>query len=368
MIPVSKPYLDENDIAFAIDALSKGELSGTFGEYTESFEREFAELHGVRHGVAVTSGTTALQLAVKAAGVGPGDEVLISASTNIATALAVVYNGATPIPVDSEEETWNLNLNLIESMITARTKAILPVHLYGHPVDMDRLVAISKEYGLKIIEDCAEAHGAKCRGRPVGGFGDLGCFSFYANKIITTGEGGMIVTDDDDLAARLRLLRNLAFAEPRFMHKEIGYNFRITGIQSAIGLSQTRRLSEIIKDKRRIAKSYSLGLDGIPFLTLPNEKDWAENVYWMYAMTLSSESRISRDELLLELKDNGIETRTFFCPMNLQPCLDSYPLSGEGNCPVAERIWRSGFYVPSSHTLRDDEIAYICSVLRNTLT
>ena len=209
-IPVFEPVIGNDEIDAVVAALRRGEISGNYGKALDEFEHQFADYCGVKYGVAVSNGTTALQVAVAAAEIGPGDEVLVSASTNIATALGVVHNGAIPVPVDSENVTWNLNLDLIEDLITPRTKAIIPVHLYGHPVDMDRLMEIARRHRLIVIEDAAEAHGATVRGRKVGSFGDMACFSFYANKIITTGEGGMVVTDDQKLAERLRLLRNLA--------------------------------------------------------------------------------------------------------------------------------------------------------------
>jgi perosamine synthetase len=323
------------------------------------FEREFAAFAGCAHGIAVTSGTTALQLAVRAAGVGPGDEVLVSASTNIATALAVVHNGAVPVPVDSEAVTWNLDLDLIEARITPRTKAIIPVHLYGHPVDMDRLCDIARRHDLIVIEDCAESHGATCRGRMTGSFGAMACFSFYANKVITTGEGGMVTTNDDKLAERLRLLRNLAFTEPRFRHVEAGYNFRMTGYQAAMGLSQLRRIDEIIDAKRRLADRYARELAGVTGLQLPTELPWARNVYWMYAVVVGPEFGRTRDQLAADLRADGIDTRTFFCPMDLQPCLREIPEFNAEPCPVADRLWETGLYLPSSTRLTDDEIRHI---------
>ena len=260
MIPVFEPDLRDEDIDAVVAALRRGEISGSFGEALRSFETEFAAYAECAHGIAVTSGTTALQLAVSAAGIGPGDEVLVSASTNIATALAVLHNGAVPVPVNSEAVTWNLDLDLVESRITPRTKAIIPVHLYGHPVDMDALGDIARRHDLIVIEDCAESHGATCRGRMTGSFGAMACFSFYANKVITTGEGGMITTNDDRLAERLRLLRNLAFTEPRFRHVEAGYNFRMTGYQAAMGLSQLRRIDQVIDAKRGLADRYQAEL------------------------------------------------------------------------------------------------------------
>lgn len=365
MIPVFEPIIGEDEIAYVTDALRKGELSGTFGHYLETFEKEFAEFCGCEYGVAVSNGTTALHLAVAAAGIQPGDEVLVSASTNIATALAVAHNNAIPVPVDSEEGTWNLDLDLIEGLITPKTKAIIPVHLFGHPVDMDALMVLASKHNLLVIEDCAESHGASCRGRVTGGFGDMGCFSFYANKVITTGEGGMVVTNDIALAERLRLLRNLAFTTPRFRHEELGYNFRMTGYQAAMGLAQLRRIGHIVQEKRRIAHSYNALLADIPGLALPVEKDWAHNVYWMYAVVVEKEFGMSRDQLMAGLKKRGVDTRTFFCPMNQQPCLQALPGFKAAPCPVADRIWESGLYLPSTYTLTESQLRQIADAMRD---
>ncbi len=365
MIPVFEPIIGEEEIAYVTDALLKGELSGTFGRYLETFEKEFAEFCGCKYGVAVSNGTTALHLAVAAAGIQPGDEVLVSASTNIATALAVAHNNAIPVPVDSEEDTWNLDLKLIEGLITSKTKAIIPVHLFGHPVDMDALMALATKHNLVVIEDCAESHGATCRGRMTGSFGDMGCFSFYANKIITTGEGGMVVTSDKALAERLRLLRNLAFTTPRFRHEELGYNFRMTGYQAAMGVAQLRRIGHVLEEKCRIAHTYNGLLADIPGLALPVEKDWARNVYWMYAVVVEKEFGMSRDQLIAGLKRRGVDTRTFFCPMNQQPCLQVLPGFKNVPCPVADRIWESGLYLPSTYTLTEVQLRKVADALRD---
>ena len=363
MIPVFEPLIGEEEIEAVVGALRRGELSGSFGEALTQFELEFASYVGCRHGIAVTSGTTALHLAVSALGIGPGDEVLVSACTNIATALAVVHNGAIPVPVDSEEITWNLDLDLVESLITPKTRAIIPVHIYGHPVDMDRLMSIAEKHKLKVIEDCAESHGATCRGKMTGSFGDASCFSFYANKIITTGEGGMVLTNDDSLAERLRLLRNLGFATPRFRHEVAAYNFRMTSYQAAMGLVQTRKIEKIISEKRRIAAAYTSALRDVAGLQLPAELPWARNVYWMYGVVAKHGSGLTRNILTAQLKEKGIDTRTFFCPMNLQPCLGSISGFRKYSCPVAERLWDSGFYLPSSHSLTDEQIHGIARTL-----
>lgn len=363
MIPVFEPFLGEEEITYVTDALRKGEISGNFGSYLERFEREFAEYCGCRHGIAVTSGTTALHLAVDAAGIGRGDEVLISASTNIATALGVIHNNAMPVPVDSESVTWNLDLELIEGLITSRTKAIIPVHLFGHPVDMDKLMEIAKRHNLIVIEDCAESHGATVGGRMTGSFGNMGCFSFYANKVITTGEGGMVVTNDDRYAERLRLLRNLGFTKPRFRHEVAGYNFRMAGYQAAMGLAQLHKIERILAEKRRVAESYNSFLEGIPGLTLPAELDWARNVYWMYAITVQPGFGLSRDDLAQGLTDKGIETRTFFCPMNQQPCLKDIPGFVDVPCPVADSLWETGLYLPSAPSLSEESIKLVCDTI-----
>ena len=348
--------IGEAEITAVVAALRRGELSGTFGEALVAFERQFAEFSGCKHGIAVSSGTTALHLAIAAAGIGPGDEVLVSASTNIASALAVYHNGAVTVPVDSERATWNLDLDLLESLITPRTRALMPVHLFGHPVDMDRLMEIARRHRLMVIEDAAEAHGAQCRGRAIGGFGDMACFSFYANKIITTGEGGMVTTNDDALAERLRLLRNLAFTKPRFWHEEAGYNFRMTGFQAALGLAQLQRIDAIIEAKRTVAQAYSRRLSEVAGLRLPAELPWAKNVYWMYGIVVDAEFGITRDELMARLAASGVETRTFFCPMSQQPFLRKQAGFKAVQCPVADELWERGLYLPSAHTLSESQI------------
>jgi perosamine synthetase len=366
-IPVFEPVIEQEEIDAVIAALKRGEISGTFGEALKEFEQRFADYCGCKYGIAVSNGTTALHLAVDAAGIQPGDEVLVSASTNIATALCVVHNNAIPVPVDSENVTWNLNLDLIEDLITPKTRAIIPVHLYGHPVDMDVLMEIARKHHLIVIEDAAEAHGATVRGRKVGSFGDLACFSFYANKIITTGEGGMVVTNDEELADRLRLLRNLGFTTPRFRHNVLGYNFRMTGYQAAMGLAQLNKIERIIEEKQRIAHTYNRYLNDIPGLQLPVELAWARNVYWMYGTVVKPEFGSTRDQLAKTLSEAGIETRTFFCPMNQQPCLLDLPDFRPGPCPVADTLWDSGLYLPSTHTLSETAIQYIADTIQQTL-
>lgn len=361
MIPVFEPDIGDAEIEAVTAAMRRGEISGSFGTAIPEFEEKFAAYCGKRFGIAVCNGTVALQLAVRAAGIGEGDEVLISASTNIATALAAYHNGAVAVPVDSERVTWNLDLDLIERLITPRTKAIIPVHLYGHPVDMDRLMEIADRHGLLVIEDCAESHGATIRGRMSGSFGQMSCFSFYANKVITTGEGGMVLTDDEALARELRLLRNLAFGQPRFLHQKAGFNFRMTGMQAALGLAQFSRIDSVVEQKRRVAALYNERLKSIMEIQTPFEADWARNVYWMYGVTVAA--GVNRDKLTAFLLAAGIDTRTFFCPMNLQPFLREQPGFRDIPCPVAEELWERGFYLPSSTLLTEEQIDFIAKTI-----
>src|SRR5262245_24114925 len=363
-IPVHEPDIGEDEVASVVAALRRGEISGSFGKAIPEFEEKFAAYCGCKYGVSVTSGTTALQLAVSAVEIGQGHEVLMSASTNIATALAAYHNNAVSIGVDSEPDTWNINPELIEPLITPRSRAIIPVHLFGHPARMDKIMQIARRHNLIVIEDCAESHGATWKGKMTGGFGDMGCFSFYVNKVITTGEGGMVVTNDPKLAERLRLLRNLAFSKPRFLHELPGYNFRMTGYQAAMGLAQFARIEQIIVQKRRVAQAYNRLLKEVPGLQLPTELPDARNVYWMYAITVGPEFGISRDQLAQTLAAQGIETRTFFCPMNRQPFLKRQAGFREIPCPVADRIWESGLYLPSANRLDEDAIAHIAGAVR----
>lgn len=365
MIPVFEPSVGEDEANAVADAIRRGELSGTFGGTIERFEQAFAQYCGAKYGVAVTSGTSALHLAAATLNLGPGDEVLVSASTNIATALAVYHVGATPIPIDSEPRTWNLDLDQIEAAITARTRAIFAVHLYGHPVDMDRLQALANKHHLALVEDAAEAHGATVRGRKVGSFGDLSCFSFYANKLMTTGEGGMVLTSDDRLVERLRLLRNVGFTTPRYRHEVAGYNFRMASYQAAMGLVQLGKLDTVIEQKRRLAARYAEHLHDVPGLQLPSEEEWARHVFWMYGVVVEDAFGIDRDRLAQRLLARGIDTRTFFCPVNMQPCFAHLEACRARPCPVAERLWSAGLYLPSSTTLLEAQVREIADAIRD---
>lgn len=362
-VPVFEPVIGDAETANVLAAIESGSISGSFGRFITAFEERFARYCGCQYGVAVTSGSTALHLAAVLAKIEPGDEVLVSASTNIATANAIVQCGGKVVPVDVCRDSWCMDTNLLEDLVTPRTKAILPVHLFGHPVDMDQVWWVAARHGLVTIEDAAEAHGAKYHGRKVGGLSDVACFSFYANKVITTGEGGMLVTDRADYAERARSLRNLAFRTPRFWHTEVGYNYRMTNLQAAIGCGQLDRIEDTIQAKRTLAHRYNERLGSVAGLRLPVELPGCRNVYWMYGIVVEPEFRMTRDELTHLLAAHGIETRTMFCPLNFQPALLDLDAVGRAPCPVAESLWSHGLYLPSTPTLTDSDLDYICDVI-----
>ena len=366
MIPVCEPLLGDKELEYVTDCLKSNWISSK-GKYIEEFERKFAAYCGCKYGISTTSGTTALHLAVASLGVGPGDEVIIPASTMAATALAVIYTGARPVLVDAERETWNMDVTQIKEKITPKTKALLPVHIYGHPCDMDPIMEIAQRHNLYVIEDAAEAHAAEYRGRKAGSIGQVSCFSFYANKIITTGEGGMVVTNDQRIAERARRLKDLAHSpEKRFLHTDIGFNYRMTNIQAAIGLAQLERIDELAEMRRRNAYFYNSRLKDIPGITLPAEKEWVKNVYWMYGILIEDEFGMSRDELMKRLREKGIETRTFFIPMHQQPAFLNKGLFKGESYPVAEELAERGLYLPSGSGLTRDQIEYISNMIRET--
>ena len=365
MIPVCVPLLGKKELEYVTDCIKTNWISSK-GKYVEEFEENFAGYCWCKYGVSTTSGTTALHLALESLNIKKGDEVIIPASTIIATAFAVLYCGATPVLVDAEQETWNTNVDQVEEKITNRTKAILPVHIYGHPCDMDPIMKLARERDLYVVEDAAEAHGAEYKGRKAGGIGDVGCFSFYANKIITTGEGGMVVTNDEEIAERAKSLRNLCFPKEKrvYLHSGVGYNYRMTNIQAAIGLAQFEKIDELAEMRRRNAHLYNECLKDIEGITLPVEKEWAKNVYWMYSILIEDEFGITRDELMMELEKRGIETRTFFIPMHEQPVFQKMGLFKGERYPVAEELARKGMYLPSSSGLKEEEIGYISDSIK----
>lgn len=364
-IPVCEPLLGKKELEYVVDCIKKGWISSK-GEYIEKFEEKFAKYCGCKFGITTTSGTTALHLALVSAGVGKGDEVIIPAFTMISTAFAIIYCGAKPVLVDSEPETWNIDVDQIEAKITKNTKAIMPVHIYGHPCDMDKILALAEEHDLYVIEDAAEAHGAEYKGKKVGGIGDVGCFSFYANKIITTGEGGMVVTNNEEIARKASSLRDLAFSkEKRFLHDDLGFNYRLTNIQAAIGLAQLEKIDKLVEKRRQNARFYNCLLKDIKGIRLPTEKKYAKNVYWMYSVLIENDFGLNRDQLMHELEKRGIETRTFFIPMHQQPVFKKMGLFRGEKYPVSELLSKRGLYLPSGSGLKKEQIKFICDSIKD---
>ncbi|MEW5959247.1 MAG: DegT/DnrJ/EryC1/StrS family aminotransferase, partial [Chloroflexota bacterium] len=345
-IPVAEPAFGDKELEYVIDCVKSGWIS-SLGRYVRDFEQQFAAYCGVRYGVATFNGTVALHLLAATLNLGPGDEVIMPSLTFVATANAIRYTGATPVFVDSERETWNLDPNTVVEAITPRTKAIVAVHLYGHPADMDPLAAIAAEHGLLLLEDAAEAHGALYKGRRVGSLSEAAIFSFYGNKIITTGEGGILVTNNQTWAERAFFLENQGrYADNPYWHPEMAYNYRMTNIQAAIGLAQLERIDEMIAIRRRNAAHYQRRLAEAPGLTLPPHKAWAENVYWMYSVIVEDEFGLGRDEVQTRLRAAGIDTRPFFYPVHTLPMYHT----GQ-SLPIAEELGRRGLNLPSGATL-----------------
>lgn len=368
-IPVARPFFGKHEAIYTNDAVTSGEISGNFGKYISRFENEFAAYCGTRHGISTNNGTTALHVAIAALGIGRGDEVLVQTFTNMATVFAVLYTGATPIAVDIELDTWNLNPALLEKKITPKTKAIIVVHIFGHPVDMDPVNIVAKKHGLFVIEDAAEAHGAEYKGKRVGSLSDIACFSFYANKIITTGEGGMVVTNSRELADKVRTLHSLSYGggENKFMHESVGFNYRMSNVIAALGCAQLENIEKVIEMKRGIAAYYNKALAGISALQLPVEKEYAKNVYWMYHVVLRGKLAGRRREVMTALKEKGIETRESFTPMNEQKIFLKEGLVKKEECPVANEIGANGFYIPSGPIISEDELGHVVESLKDTL-
>lgn len=367
-VPVSRPRIDESDVQAVAEAVRSTDISGNGGAALMAFEQAFAAYCSTKHAVTCSNGTTALHLAVRALDIGPGDEVLVQAFTNMATHFAVIYEGAKPVPIDSEPRTLNIDVTKIEEKITPRTKAIIVVHIYGHPVDMDPVMAIAKKHGLFVIEDCAEAHGALYKGRKVGSFGHINAFSFYANKLLTTGEGGAVTTDDDALAERVRSLKSLAFGKQnKFIHQEVGYNYRMTNMQCALGLSQLKKLEKILEDRRTLAGRYSAAFADIPEFRQPIEEPWAKNVYWMYNIVLQGALEGKRAAFMALMKERGIETREDFIPSSDQPVFIEKGLVKGGECPVATHLGANGLYLPSGPDISDVEVEHVIASARDAV-
>jgi len=364
-IPVAAPSLTGNEKKYVIDCLESTWISSV-GKYIGAFEQAFAEFCDVNYTVSCSNGTAALHLALLALGVGPADEVIVPSLTFVATANAVTYCSARPIFIDSEPETWNLNHDLLEEKITPRTKGIIVVHLYGHPVDMDPVLKIAQRHGLFVIEDAAEAHGAEYKGQRVGSLGDIATFSFYGNKIITTGEGGMVVTNNDKLANKVRQLKGQGMdPKRRYWFPVIGYNYRMTNVQAAIGLAQLEKADWHIYRRREVASWYYKRLKEVQALILPVEKEWARNVYWMFSVILDDDVSLSRDEVMAALRKQGIETRPFFYPMHTLPPYQG--LIEEDQFPVANRLAARGINLPTWAGLEEEDIGFVCETLKRVL-
>lgn len=357
MIPVNQPLLDGNEKKYLLECIDTGWISSE-GPFVKQFEDGFAARVRRRHGVAVCNGTAALDAAIEALGIGPGDEVILPTFTIISCITQIVRAGATPVLVDSDPATWNMDTDQIEAKISSRTKAIMVVHTYGLPVDMDPVLDIARRYGLRVIEDAAEMHGQTYKGRPCGSFGDVSTFSFYPNKHVTTGEGGMVLVDDDSLADDCRSLRNLCFQpHKRFVHERLGWNLRMTNMQAALGLAQLERLDEFVARKRHIGARYSAGLADLPSARLPLAgTHYADNIYWVFGLVIDEAKGMDAEDVMKRLASEGVGTRPFFCPMHQQPVLRRMGLFENDRHPVAELMYRQGFYLPSGMALSDGDI------------
>ena len=362
-IPVNAPLIAPEAEAQVVDCVRSGWVSSN-GPHVERFERAFAEWLGVAHAITCTNGTSALHLALAALGIGPGDEVIVPALTIISCALSVLYTGARPVFVDVERATGNLDVGLVERAVTRKTRAIMPVHLWGQPADMAPLKRLAGKHRLVVVEDAAEAHGATYQGRKVGTIGDAGCFSFYANKIITTGEGGMVVTPSARVAQRARLLRDLAHSpRRRFWHFEMGFNYRMTSLQAALGLAQLAEVDRYLAKKQWMAAEYGRRLQDVRGLTLPAPLAGRTHVHWMYGVVVENTFGMTRDALMAYLARHDIDTRTFFAPLHRQPVLRKLGVGVKARLPVSDELSRRGLYLPSGLAITEQQIERVCEVV-----
>jgi perosamine synthetase len=368
-IAVNTPLLSGNEKKYLSECIDTGWISSE-GPFVARLEERMASYVGRKFGIAVCNGSAALEVAVTALGLGPGDEVILPTFTIISCAAAIVRARAKPVLVDSDPLTWNMDVTQVAAKITTRTRAIMVVHTYGLPAEMDPVKALAAEHGLAIIEDAAEVHGQTYKGRPCGSFGAISTFSFYPNKHITTGEGGMVLTDDPTLAERCRSLRNLCFQpHKRFLHQELGWNFRMSNVQAALGCAQFERLNEFVARKREMGRRYTEQLKRIPSLQLPvSSTSYAENIYWVYGLVLHDALRFDADEAMKMLAARGIGTRPFFWPMHEQPVFRKMGLFPDEPFPVAERLARRGFYIPSGIALTYAEIDTVVKAVREIST
>jgi perosamine synthetase len=368
MIPVSAPVIGEREIAYVEDAVRSGWVS-SIGPYIDRFEAGFALWVGAKHGIAVANGTVALHLALHALGIGPGDEVIVPDLTFAATAHTVLQTGATPVLVDVEQDTFCIDPLAVERAITPKTKAVLPVHLYGHPADMSALTELAEPRGILLVEDAAEAHGATVGNIRVGALGNVAAFSLYGNKILTTGEGGILTTNDDALAARLRFLKDHGMSkERRYFHTEVAFNYRMTNLQAALGCAQLEQVEGFIEAKRRIMDEYRDGLAGLD-LALSIERPGYQSVYWMASAVLGDKAGVSRDQLIASMRESGVDSRPFFVAMSDLPHLSGLRKVGRDcdGCPVSSRLSRRGINLPSGASLTSSEVARACAAVRHAL-
>ncbi len=368
-IPVCEPWLPGNEKNYVSDAINSNWISSQ-GKYINKFEEEFSKFCGASRGVSCTSGFAALHLACLAIGLKKGDEVIVPNFTMIAPLNAIMLTGARPVLVDCDDS-YCIDVNKIEEKINEKTKAIMPVHIYGHSCFMDRIMEIAGKYNLKIIEDAAEAHGAEYNNKKTGNFGDIGCFSFYSNKILTTGEGGMAITNNPVYAEKMKKLRNYAFEIPRFLHREFGVNYRMSNIHAAIGLAQTENASMLVEARRKIGLRYNNLLKGFKGIILPKEKENCKNVYWMYGIVLDDSINLSREIVVEKLMEKGVDTRNFFIPMNKQPIFLEKKFENVPDCngyfPISEKVGERGFYLPSSSNLSEEDAIFVCEKLNEVL-
>lgn len=368
MIPVNEPLLNGREKELLAQCIDTGWISSD-GPFVREFEKQFSQYIGVQHGVAVCNGTAALEAALYGIGIKQGDEVIMPSFTIISCAIAALRLGAKPVLVDIDPETWNMDTSQIEIKINSKTKAIMPVHIYGHPVDMDPVFKIAEKHNLKIVEDAAEVHGAEYFSRErgnkwlkCGSMGDAATFSFYANKIVTTGEGGMVVTDDPQISERVASYRNLCFKpEKRFYHTELGYNFRMSNLQAAIGVAQLERVEEFVSIKRSLGEYYRKKLSTIPGVRFQVEKPYARSVYWMYSIELNESFGVDAETMMAGLGEKGIGTRPFFMGLHAQPVFDKMGLFNGELYPNSDRAYKQGLYLPSGLTLTKSQIDTVCN-------
>ena len=366
-IPVNEPLIGKREKDLINECLDTGWISSE-GPFVEKFENTLSKKVNRKYGIACSSGTAALDLAVASLEIGPDDEVIMPAFTIISCAAAIIKSGAKPVLIDASEKTWNMNIDHVEAAITSKTVAIMAVHIYGLPVDMDPLIEIANKYGLYIIEDAAELIGAKYKDKPCGSFGHVSTFSFYPNKQITTGEGGMVFTDDLEISKRCKSLRNLCFQEDnRFVHNELGWNYRMTNIQAALGIAQLEKLDSTIKKKIKIGELYNKYLSDVKQIELPLvETEFAKNIYWVFGILISPKIDTAKN-IISKLRKLKVGTRPFFYPMHKQPVFKKMKIFNKNYFPVSEKLYEQGLYLPSGLTLKEEDIKIVSQKLKKII-